>query len=97
MKKTSPKNNPNTIFSPFIKAVRAIDTALIGLRKENGASNTSREEKITVFVVSYVLAMTLWMVVNLNGSYNIDVEVPLEVGSVPEGMALVDAIPVRQK
>ena len=93
MKKTSPKNSPNTIFSPFIKAVRAIDTALIGLRKENGASNTSREEKITVFVVSYVLAMTLWMVVNLNGSYNIDVEVPLEVGSVPEGMALVDAIP----
>ena len=37
--------------------------------------------------------MTLWMVVNLNGSYNIEVEVPLEVGSVPEGMALVDAIP----
>ena len=93
MKQSPPKNTLNTIFSPFIKAVRAIDTALIGLRKENGASNTSRQEKITVFVVSYVFAMTLWMVVNLNGSYNIEVEVPLEVGSVPEGMALVDAIP----
>ena len=93
MKQSPPKNTLNTIFSPFIKAVKAIDTALIGLRKENGASNTSRQEKITVFVVSYVFAMTLWMVVNLNGSYNIEVEVPLEVGSVPEGMALVDAIP----
>ncbi len=93
MKQSSQRNTLNTIFSPFIKALRAIDTALIGLRKENGASYTSRKEKITVFVVSYVFAMTLWMVVNLNGSYNIELELPLEVGTVPEGMALVDAIP----
>ena len=93
MKNSYQRNTLNAIFSPFIKALRAIDTALIGLRKENGVSYTSRKEKITVFVVSYVFAVIFWMVVNLNGTYNIELELPLEVGSVPVGMALVDAIP----
>ena len=93
MKESYQRNTLNTIFSPFIKALRAIDTALVGLRKENGVSYTSRKEKITVFVVSYVFAVIFWMVVNLNGTYNIELELPLEVGSVPVGMALVDAIP----
>ncbi|MEL0010159.1 MAG: hypothetical protein VW868_01195 [Bacteroidota bacterium] len=92
MKKSS-KNSINRIFSPFIKAIRAFDSALISLRKDNDGVYTSREEKITVFAISYVLAMILWMVVNLNGSYSINVDVPLAVGTIPQGMALVDAIP----
>ena len=78
MKKNS-KNSINRIFSPFIKAIRAFDSALISLRKDNDGVYTSREEKITVFAISYVLAMILWMVVNLNGSYSINVDVPLAV------------------
>ena len=92
MNKTS-KNIISRLFSPFIRVVKAIDSALIGLRKDNEEEYTSREEKITVFVVSYILAMILWMVVNLNGSYSINVDVPLAVGTVPQGMALVEAIP----
>ena len=92
MKESYQRNTLNTIFSPFIKALRAIDTALVGLRKENGVSYTSRKEKITVFVISYVFAVIFWMVVNLNGTYNIELELPLSINYSEDLKSRLDLI-----
>jgi YbbR domain-containing protein len=39
------------------------------------------------------MALSLWFIVNLNGDYNISVNIPLEPGSIPDDMALVEDLP----
>lgn len=56
-------------------------------------ARVARREKILVFVVAYIIAISMWFVVNLNGDYNITIDVPLETGSIPEEMALVQGLP----
>lgn len=51
------------------------------------------KESILVFVFAYVIAISLWFAVNLNGIFNITVNMPLEVGSIPEELALTDELP----
>ncbi len=53
----------------------------------------ARRERIAVFAVAYIMAMSLWFIVNLNGDYNISINVPVEPGTIPSDMALVDDLP----
>lgn len=53
----------------------------------------ARRERIAVFAVAYIMAMSLWFIVNLNGDYNISINVPVEPGSIPDDMALVEKLP----
>ncbi|HKK26406.1 MAG TPA: hypothetical protein VJ941_12310, partial [Gracilimonas sp.] len=46
-----------------------------------------RREKVIVFIGAYIMAVALWFIVNLSGSYSIDVNLPVEPGNVPEDMA----------
>lgn len=46
-------------------------------------------EKILVFVISFILAFCLWFIVNLSRDFNITINLPLEIGNLPEEMALV--------
>ncbi len=50
-------------------------------------------EKVLVFAISFVLAFCLWFIVNLSRDFNITISMPLEIGEVPEEMALVDGVP----
>jgi len=50
-------------------------------------------ERIVVFIVSFILALCLWLMVNLSRDYNLNVELPIKLGSVPENKALVQKLP----
>ncbi|MGD8428634.1 MAG: CdaR family protein [Balneolaceae bacterium] len=50
-------------------------------------------ERIVVFIVSFILALCLWLMVNLSRDYNLNVELPIRLGSVPQDKALVDKLP----
>ena len=54
---------------------------------------SARRERIAVFAIAYIMALSLWFIVNLNGDYNISINVPLESGDIPEDMALVEDLP----
>lgn len=56
-------------------------------------ARAARRERIIVFVVAYVLALSLWFIVNLNNDYNITLRIPLEPGMVPQNRALVQELP----
>jgi len=50
-------------------------------------------ERLVVFIVSFILALCLWLMVNLSRDYNLNVELPIKLGSVPENKALVTKLP----
>ena len=52
-----------------------------------------RREKVIVFIGAYIMAISLWFIVNLNGSFSIDLNIPVEPGNVPENMALTENLP----
>lgn len=58
-----------------------------------GDTRAVRRERIIVFVVAYILALSMWFIVNLNGDYSISINVPLRTGDIPENMALVEGLP----
>lgn len=55
--------------------------------------NFMRREKVIVFVGAYIMAVSLWFIVNLSSSFSINVNVPIEPGNVPENMALTEELP----
>lgn len=56
-------------------------------------TRSKRRERITVFIIAYIMALSMWFIVNLNGDYRITINVPVEAGDVPPDMALVDGLP----
>jgi YbbR domain-containing protein len=52
-----------------------------------------RREKIIVFAGAYIMAVSLWFIVNLSGSFSININVPIEPGNIPENMALTEELP----
>ena len=46
-----------------------------------------RREKIIVFIGAYIMAISLWFIVNLGGSFSLTLNVPVEPGNIPEDMA----------
>lgn len=59
---------------------------------EDGMSEAGRE-KIIVFIVSFVLALCLWLMVNLSRDYNLNLNLPISIGNVPSDRALTEALP----
>lgn len=53
----------------------------------------ARRERIAVFAIAYIMAISLWFIVNLNGDYNININVPIKTGDIPNDMALVEDLP----
>lgn len=52
-----------------------------------------RREKVIVFIAAYIMAVCLWFIVNLGGSFSINLNIPIEPGNVPESMALTEDLP----
>lgn len=52
-----------------------------------------RREKVIVFIGAYIMAISLWFIVNLSGSFSITLNVPIEPGNIPEDMALTEDLP----
>jgi len=52
-------------------------------------------ERIVVFVVALILALCLWLMVNLSRDYNLNVELPISLGAVPQEQALAENLPEK--
>lgn len=52
-----------------------------------------RRERIVVFIGAYIMAVSLWFIVNLSGSFNITINIPIEPGNLPPDMALTEEFP----
>lgn len=50
-------------------------------------------EKVIAFSIAFVFALSLWFVVNMNRDFNISVEVPIELGNLPDNLALRSEVP----
>lgn len=56
-------------------------------------SRAARRERIAVYIVAFMMALSLWFIVNLNSDYRITINIPVETGEIPSDMALVDGLP----
>lgn len=61
--------------------------------KEEEQQRIARREKVFVFTIAYIIALILWFAVNLNGVFNVSIQMPLVIGNVPDNMALTDDLP----
>lgn len=59
---------------------------------EDGLSD-ARREKFIVFLVAFVLALCLWLMVNLSRDYNLNINLPITLGNVPPDQALAEELP----
>ncbi|MDZ7689661.1 MAG: YbbR-like domain-containing protein [Balneolaceae bacterium] len=59
---------------------------------EEGTADYSRE-KIIVFIIAILLALCLWLLVNLSRAYVLNVNLPIELGNIPDDMALAEDLP----
>lgn len=50
-------------------------------------------ERIIVFIVSLILALCLWLMVNLSRDFNLNIELPIQLATVPADKALVEDLP----
>lgn len=62
-----------------------------GLTSENGIME--RREKVTVFVMSIIIALVMWVVVNLGRDLSTTVQFELTIGKLPDNMALASDLP----
>ncbi len=56
-------------------------------------SGMSQAKKITVFTISFLIAVSMWMLINLGRDYSIDVQMPLDYGLFPDDLAPVEPLP----
>jgi hypothetical protein len=53
----------------------------------------ARRERVVVFFVAFLIALSMWFIVNLSGVFNVTLNIPLVAGDVPSDMALVEGLP----
>lgn len=61
-------------------------------RPEEDAPEVGRE-KVVVFVVAFILALCLWLMVNLSRDYTLNINIPIELGNIPSDQALTEELP----
>lgn len=67
-------------------------SSLVKKSDEDDIAGMGRE-RIIVFVVSLILALCLWLMVNLSRDFNLNIELPIQLGTVPADKALVEELP----
>ena len=76
----------------FKEKLKGLWDSLTRKSSEEAMSGIGRE-KIIVFVVSLILAFSIWLVVNLNRDYNINLKVPIVMGNISTDQALAEELP----
>lgn len=61
--------------------------------KEDNDVEESQKGKIIVFVVAFILALCLWLMVNLSRDYTLNVNLPIVLGNMPADQALTEELP----
>jgi YbbR domain-containing protein len=62
-----------------------------GMASESGIME--RREKVTVFVMSILIALVMWVVVNLGRDLSTTVQFELSIGELPDNLALASDLP----
>lgn len=70
----------------------SIWNSIVKSNEENDIEE-SNKGKIVVFVVAFILALCLWLMVNLSRDYNLNVNMPIVLGNMPEDQALTEELP----
>jgi YbbR domain-containing protein len=76
----------------FKKYINNIWAKLGGSKDKSNSSRLDRKT-IIIFVICILLAFSLWLVVNLNRNYNINLQVPLALNNVNTKKALAEKLP----
>jgi YbbR domain-containing protein len=66
---------------------------MIAAKKADVQSSFSTGEKVLVIVSSYIIAIGLWVMVNLDNEFNLNLKLNLNTGTIAEGLALVSPLP----
>jgi len=61
--------------------------------KNKQSENFHRGEKAVVFVFAYVIALGMWMLINLDRDFSMTIQVPLVYGEFPANRAPVEPLP----
>lgn len=80
-------------FRTFYEALKRFLSSASGPGTEETQVKYARREKITVFIAAYIMALSLWFIVNLNSSFSVTIDMPLELGEIPEEQALTQSLP----
>lgn len=62
-------------------------------RSDEELPSYSGKERLLVFFISFILALGLWFMVNLSRSFNMNIQVPVILQSMPTDTALVQEVP----
>ncbi|MFN1834899.1 YbbR-like domain-containing protein [Balneola sp. MJW-20] len=80
-------------FQSLKEALRELFGKVTGPGVEETQVKYARREKVIVFIAAYIMAISLWFIVNLNGNFSISIEMPVIIGDIPEDMALTKGLP----
>jgi len=61
--------------------------------EEDSPGSGINKEKVVVFFVAFVLALCLWLLVNLSRDFSLNINLPITLGNMPEDQALAEDIP----
>jgi hypothetical protein len=79
-------------FARFIDRIRQ-KLNLPAADREQGRPEIKRSEKTIVFILAFVIALGLWMLINLGRDFVVTLELPLVYGEFPEEQAPVRPLP----
>ena len=60
---------------------------------EEGTASGYSREKVVVFIVAFILAFCMWLLVNLSRDFSLNLNLQVNVGNMPEDRALVEQLP----
>ncbi|MEO1021861.1 MAG: CdaR family protein [Bacteroidota bacterium] len=83
----------NESSTSLLSYVKKIFTSGNQLPFDDPQKRVARRERILVFLIAYVLAFFMWLIVNLNSNFSISLNMPIQEGNIPPDMSLTDELP----
>jgi len=80
-------------FTNIIDKIRSVWNGSLTTGMDGEDVSYVRREKIVVFIVCFVLALCLWLLVNLSRDFNLNVNLPIILGNIPNNEALASDLP----
>lgn len=80
-------------FDDFITRIKNLWQDKLGQGSDEEGYAYARREKIVVFIISFVIALSLWLMVNLSRDFNLNLNLPIELGNIPGNEALARELP----
>ncbi len=88
------KNNLGNFIGNLVsKFGDAIWPKMIAAKKADVQLSFSNAEKVLVIIASYIIAIGLWVMVNLDNEFNLNLKLVVNTGEIAEGLALVSPLP----